>query len=269
LTLDRTPMPDRRDDADHAKPFICETLTSKALYFSFSDTQSRMQLLQPDALDLEYTRTMMGFLLFEPRPARLAMIGLGGGSLAKFCFRQLPAATIDVVEINPHVIALRDEFQVPPDGPRFQVIEGDGAHFVRYSPKRFEVLLVDGFDIHGQPAALGSQHFYDDCLDVLQPGGILVVNLHSGHLQCASQMERIRRSFGGSMLVVDDGEHSNSVVFACKGDTLERRAARASRPPRGMEKRAWTELMPALSRVAAALRELGGAERERGRESGI
>src|SRR5512146_1660508 len=108
-------MPETLDPSLHARPFVHEGSNRKGLYFSISEIQSRMDLRDPFALDLEYTRTMMGFLLFRPDPRQIAMIGLGGGSLAKFCHRHLPAARLQVVEINPHVIALRDEFHVPPD----------------------------------------------------------------------------------------------------------------------------------------------------------
>lgn len=63
--------------------------------------QSPRALGQPDALDVENTRAMMGFLLFNRMPDTLAMVGLGGGSLAKFCHRHLPCTRITVVEINP------------------------------------------------------------------------------------------------------------------------------------------------------------------------
>src|SRR5262249_337568 len=115
-------MPDSTESLQHVKPFIYESLSSKALHFSIGEIQSRMQLSDPDALNLEYTGTMMGFLMFNPDPASIAMIGLGGGSLAKFCHRYLPRATLQVVEINPHVIAMRDEFHVPRDGAHFRVI---------------------------------------------------------------------------------------------------------------------------------------------------
>src|SRR5690606_15673673 len=88
--------------------------------------QSSMSLLNPYALEFEYTRLMMGFLLFDPDPAHMLMIGLGGGSLPKFCHRYLPQTSIDVVEIDPDVIALRDAFHVPPDDARFRVIAADG-----------------------------------------------------------------------------------------------------------------------------------------------
>src|SRR5882724_7261814 len=161
-TMKQKPCPESAG-AEHAQPFVSEELNAKTLYFSIADIQSRMQLLQPDALELEYTRTMMGFLMFRPAPVRIAMVGLGGGSIAKFCHKHLPRAALQVIEINPHVIALRHVFQVPPDGARFQVIEDDGAHFVAHTEQRFDVLLVDAFDAQGTPPALCTQRFYDDC----------------------------------------------------------------------------------------------------------
>ena len=249
-------MPDSQESAQHVKPFVYESLSSKALHFSISETQSRMRLDDPHALDLEYTRTMMAFLLFNPEPKNIAMIGLGGGSLAKFCHRYLPNSLIQVVEINPHVIALRDAFQVPPDDARFCVIRGDGASFVRNMPARVDVLLVDGFDSDGLPARLASQRFYDDCRDALQPGGIMVANLHYGHRHYEVYLDRIRRSFPNeSVLVIDDGEMSNSIVFACNGHALRKRRAGALRRPKGLEATAAEQLLAAFALVSSALED--------------
>ncbi len=75
---------------------------------------------------------MMAFLLFNDRPERVLMIGLGGGSLAKFIYHYLPRARTQVVEINPRVVAVaRQFFNVPPDDERFAVIVSDGAEYVR------------------------------------------------------------------------------------------------------------------------------------------
>ena len=60
------------------------------LHFEDGNVQSRMLQAEPARLVLEYTRLMMGFLLFAPAPARIAMIGLGGGLLAKYCALRLP-----------------------------------------------------------------------------------------------------------------------------------------------------------------------------------
>jgi spermidine synthase len=248
-------MPESADPANHVKPYVHEGLTSKALHFSICEIQSRMKLDDPYALDLEYTRTMMGFLLFQPDPRHISMIGLGGGSLAKFCYRHLPGARIHVVEINPHVIALRDEFHVPPDDHRFRVIQGDGAQFVRYRPMRSDVLIVDGFDSSGQPSRLCSQRFYDDCCEMLLPGGVMAVNLHSGHRQYDTIVGRIGRSFDRSILVVDDGDLSNSIVFACKGHALDAVRPGVIRRPAGLDRAGAGQLQDGFSLVSRALRD--------------
>jgi spermidine synthase len=49
------------------------------------------------------------------------MIGLGGGSLVKYCHHHLPGARVSVAEISPEVIALRDRFRIPPDDERLEV----------------------------------------------------------------------------------------------------------------------------------------------------
>jgi spermidine synthase len=97
-------------------------------------------------LEIDYTRTMMGFLLLNPSPRTIAMVGLGGGSLVKFCRSHLRSVRMTVVENNPAVIALRKDFGIPDDDERLCVIADDGADFVRNSVLGVDVLLVDGFD---------------------------------------------------------------------------------------------------------------------------
>lgn len=242
-------------------PFVHESAGAKALHFAMGETQSRMLTSDPHALDLEYTRLMMGFLLFNPEPQDIAMIGLGGGSLAKFCHRFLKASSIQVVEINPHVIALRDEFHVPLDDDRFSVVLGDGAQFVRYRAARCDVLMVDGFDRDGLPAGLCSQRFYDDCFELLRPDGIMVVNLHFGHARFEIILDRIRRSFSDSVLVVDGVDLGNSIVFACKGKALERFRPGALRRPTNLDGAAADQLLASFALVTSALRDQNAARR--------
>lgn len=248
-------MPDTIDPADHVRPFVYDDTHTKSLHFSIAELQSRMRLAKPDSLDVEYTRTMMGFLLFNGRPQSIAMIGLGGGSLAKFCYRHLPNAHITVAEINPHVIALRDEFCVPRDDKRFRVLQADGAKFVRDTTKRHDVLLVDGYDYDGMPDRLASQAFYDDCHQMLNADGMMVVNLHSEHPDYSILVGRIERSFDANVLRVNVKREGNVVVFASKVpiSQLQRRGVLGQ--PQALGKQAWSELRPTFTQILASLNE--------------
>jgi len=205
-----------------SSPFVCEYEGSEyagavCLHFNAFEVQSAMYKHAPDDLVLGYTRTMMNFLIFNQQPHYIGMIGLGGGSLPKACYRRLPQAIISVAEINPEVIALRDHFFIPEDGERFAVLCEDGAEFVRRQRGQFDVLIVDGFDGTGQPPQLCTQRFYRDCYRSLSPQGLLVVNI------CDAQdlIPRIRRPFRNQVIVTDiDARSANTIVFAGKGDIL-------------------------------------------------
>lgn len=186
----------------------------RSLYLGGITLQSRWRDDDPLRLLLEYTRLMMGFLLFRPEPKRIAMIGLGAGSLAKYCRRKLPTADFTAVEISPAVVDLREELGVPADGPRFRVLCEDGSKFVRHDGEPFDVLLVDGFDEEGQPEALCSAAFYDACAARLGEDGVLVVNLHSDEPDYELWVERIRQAFAGRIIIARAEESENGVVFA-------------------------------------------------------
>jgi spermidine synthase len=212
-----------------------------------------MSLAHPDALDLVYTRTMMGFLLFQPAPARLGMIGLGGGSLAKFCHRHLPGADITVLEINPHVIALRHEFSIPEDGARFRVIRADGARYVRAHQDAFDVLLVDGYDSDGLPGVLSSKRFYADVAGCLRPGGVMAANVHLDGDELSALLARVQRGFGTRPLAVADRESGNAIVFARKDGALVACEHDDAIRPSTLEEAQWNPLQTAFGRIRAAL----------------
>jgi len=141
---------------------------------------------------------------------------LGGGSLAKYCYRYLPHTEITVVEINPDVIALRNEFAIPADDTRFKVLLGDGAEFVADAAGQFDVLIVDGFDAAGLPVQLSSQQFYDDSFASLADNGIMVVNLWGGYPHYDEYLARIHHSFSNRLVIVDAEDSVNKIVIAAK-----------------------------------------------------
>ncbi len=198
------------------KPYVTRRGGMLALNFDAMSVQSQMAVDRPDELTISYTRAMMSFLLLEPLPERIAMIGLGGGSMAKYCYRHLPLSQITVVEISPEVIALRDEFYIPPDDARFCVLQQDGARWVRDSRWQPDVLIVDGFDAEGLPQELSSQSFYDDCYAALCDNGVLAVNLWGGYPHFELCLSRLRNSFSGRVLVVDSDDGVNKIVLAVK-----------------------------------------------------
>lgn len=197
-------------------PFILQGWRTRELRFAEGTAQSRMSRWAPDRLVVDYTRTMLGALALVPAPRRVAMVGLGGGSQAKFLHRHLAGAVLEAIEINPAVIALRRRFRIPDDDARFRVVQADAAAWLKGQDASIDLLLVDGYDTSGIPSALSTQRFYNDCRTCLRPGGMAAFNLYdTAH---AEHRHRLEVAFGAANVVVlEEARQSNRVAFAWVG----------------------------------------------------
>jgi spermidine synthase len=218
------PLDSRRDElyerivaGAYDKPYILEDGGLRYLCFGLGWTQSVMRISDPYALDLAYTRQMMAFLLFNAQPKRIVLIGLGGGSIAKYCYRYLPCARITVVESDPDVIALRNEFLVPYDDFRFSVVCADAAAYLAGLGRGVDVLLVDAFDRDGIPNSFARGEFYSNAHRCLCSTGVFVMNLSGEQTASLAHLDRIRRVFAEATIAVPVECDSNCVVFGQKG----------------------------------------------------
>jgi spermidine synthase len=202
----------------YRKPFLIEDQEYRALCFALDGcTQTEMRLDDPIALANEYTRKMMGFLLFEARPKKILMIGLGGGSLAKFCHQHLPDTEFTAVEIDADVIAMRSHFYVPPDDERFKVINASGAEHVEqmvHRGERTDVMLIDAYDPFGIAKSVVERAFVENAKRVLGPNGVFVLNLVAEADECERYVETIRQVFDCPVIVTAMKRGGNLVVFA-------------------------------------------------------
>ncbi len=206
-------LPDREG---MSRPYIFETPYERRLHFTQDATQSAMSLLEPDSLIAPYTRKMMAFLLLNPNPRHVVMVGLGGGSLAKFCYRHLPKTRITVVEIDEHVIAMRDEFLIPRDDERFRVVHDDGARYLESGDEPFDVLLVDAFDADGVALSLVDERFHRAAARRLAEGGVIVTNLWGKTERYGALLKQAARTYGSNATLVPVSGELNLLLFASR-----------------------------------------------------
>jgi spermidine synthase len=232
-------------DGTYDKPFIEDCGPLRYLHFDLDNVQSVMRHDDPDALCLAYTRKMMTFLLFNAEPRRILLLGLGGGSLAKFCYRHLPGAQITVLEIDPNVLALREEFQVPPDNERFRVVQGDGVAYIgggsqqtkRRRIAREDVILVDACDRNGLSPTLAAPELYANLRRRLAVGGVLVMNVCGEPTDIESHIARIRGVFGERVISLPAKEDGNLIVMGFRAQPSEWDGAELDRRARKLQER--------------------------------
>jgi spermidine synthase len=196
---------------------ISEKNGVRSLHLGGTMIQSAMRIIAPNELELLYTRCMMSFLLFHPLPSRILMLGLGGGSLAKFVYRKMLQTKTTVVEINPQVISTAfNYFALPAEDERFRIILADGAQYVADHPRSTDVLMIDGFNDDCQIDSLCSQEFYHQAHQALGEDGVLVVNLLSRDKNLNTYVQRINDSFQGCIFTMLTEVRGNLIVFALK-----------------------------------------------------
>ena len=198
--------------------------------------QGSMLLDKPYDIELEYVQRMMAWLLFvEPAsvPKRHAMqLGLGAGSLTKFCHKKLRMKTT-AIELNPQVIAAcRLWFKLPADDSRLSVILGDAAEVAAHQHWRgaIDALQVDLYDHEAAAPVLDSEAFYADCRKLLTEDGCMTVNLFGRSSSYAKSLEKISAAFGrDSLWAFKPTREGNTIVLALRTPQQPNRATLAER----------------------------------------
>lgn len=208
---------------DGGKPFVFDEDDIRTLHFDERIVQSAMRLSAPDELLIPYTRALTGFLLFHPAPEHILMIGLGGGSVLKYCYRNLPETRITVLEIDADVIALREQFMIPADDQRLQVLHADALSYVRAMPEQTaDVILLDGFDADGAAGELSSYEFFQDCQRVMRDGGVLMMNMADDGDAATAALTQGQALFGLGRLwwLKTVGDNSHLAVMLKMADSV-------------------------------------------------
>ena len=147
-------------------------------YMDFENLrQSAMLLKDPWELRLRYTRFLSLAMTLVPEPKRVLVLGLGGGSFPKKLHRDFPNVTVDVVDIDPDVIAIaKQHFQVPEDA-RLHLFAMDARRFVQETKATYDVIYLDAYNSDTIPFHLTTREFYAEIRSRLAPGGVVVSNI--------------------------------------------------------------------------------------------
>lgn len=241
---------------------ISEQAGVRYLHFGSSWIQGAMRIARPWNLELEYTREMMASLLLRDDarwPRKVLLIGLGAASLTKFLYRNRPLAHLTIVEIEPAVVAAaRQFFKLPEDDKRIHLVIGDGAEYVLGTDKKFDLILVDGFNEHAHPGALNTLPFYQACRTRLSDEGIMAVNLLGLSRGVMGGFTHILNAFEDRALMFPSCESGNTIAFAAAGEPIDVSLDDLKEQARTLKEETGVNLLPTLTRLEQAQSCLGG-----------
>jgi spermidine synthase len=183
--------------------------------------QGSMFLDRPYDIELEYVQRMFGWLLFMPpvevKGAHAMQLGLGAGTITKFCYKKLKM-TCTAVELNPGVLhACRGWFRLPPDDESLRVVLADASLEIQKQEwlGTVDALQVDLYDDEAAAPVLDSLDFYRHCRELLTPQGIMTVNLFGRSSSYAESLAKISAAFGEDAIwAFKPTREGNAIVLA-------------------------------------------------------
>jgi len=182
--------------------------------------QSAVDIARPRRHLLEYTRLCFAGLLYRPNPKRAMVMGLGGGVIPRELRRYFPDLEIDVVEIDPEIPKVAEEFFGFRSDDRMQVHISDGRMFVkrllrRESPPKYDLIVLDAFNSEYIPFHLMTREFLEEVKGVLADDGVVVANVFYTNRLFHAEMKTFLAVFGRCQAFL--GARSTNAILVSPG----------------------------------------------------
>jgi spermidine synthase len=142
-------------------------------YFNDYLTQNTYDPVQKQSMAL-FTYMLHGLgRVYTTNASDVLCIGLGIGIVPMQFARE--GARVDVVEINPAVVPVAEEF-FDFNKAKVNLTLGDGRPFLNRCTNKYDVVALDAFLGESSPSHLMSREAFQQMRRVLKPGGVLTIN---------------------------------------------------------------------------------------------
>jgi spermidine synthase len=163
-------------EADGTRTMYLNNMPHSAMYLNGSN---RAVFRYTDYFNLAF--------LFNPEAERVLFIGGGGFSGPKQFLEYYPNTTVDVVEIDPDVVAVAREHFGVTDDPRLRIFAMDGRAFLREAGT-YDIVILDAYSKTYVPFHLMTREFFQALSEHMSPEGVVVSNLISSLIGDTSEL---------------------------------------------------------------------------------
>jgi spermidine synthase len=172
----------------------------------------------------QYAQSMEWAALSRRQGKRALVIGLGAGLMAGALERHY-GLTVDAIDVDGAIVrAARAYFGFKPRG---DVFVEDGRTYLERTDRRYDQIYLDAFGAETPPYHLFTTEAFRRMRGVLEPRGVLTVNLVSvlegkGSLPWKSAYKTLRAVFPEvrAYLASDESEGLGNVAFFCSEEAL-------------------------------------------------
>lgn len=166
------------------------TYQSTVRYLIMDDNfHSAIDLNHPNRTVFAYTEYFHIPFLLNPSISKVLFIGGGGFTGPESFLRLYPNITVDVVEIDPEVIRVAEQyFGVDPANPRLHIYNEDGRIFLQQTNQKYDLVILDAYSKSYVPFHLMTLEFFKLLADHLTVNGTVISNLIASISGSGSQL---------------------------------------------------------------------------------
>lgn len=144
-----------------------------------SGVQSGIYLDGGRELPFWYTRQMVD-LTVAAKPSNILLLGGGAFTMAENLAKQLPAAQVDVVEIDPALERISEQYFRYQPLANVKLIFEDARTYIQHADKHYDVVLVDVYSDGEVPFSLLTAEYGRELARIVKDDGLVVANLIAG-----------------------------------------------------------------------------------------
>ncbi len=206
-------------DSLYHRIYVYQRGSVMTLRFACADPyiiQSSVDLANPRRHMNEYTTLSFAGLLYNPEPARMLVVGLGGGVIPQDVHHYLPDLPIDVAEIDPDIPPIAEKYFGFRADQKMRVHVADGRVFIRQQsrrepPTRYDIIVLDAFQGEYIPFHLMTREFMEEVKGALTEGGVVVANVIQSNRLAHAELRTVQEVFDGCQVFA--GERSTNAMI--------------------------------------------------------
>ena len=138
---------------------------------------SRMYIDRPNELAFTYTKYFHMGMLLNPNVENVLFVGGGGFSGPKNFLVSYPDLKVDVVEIDPDVIAAAKEYFTVNENPNLSIFNEDARNFLSNTDQKYDIIILDAFSKSYVPFHLMTLEYFELLKEKMRPNGVVISNL--------------------------------------------------------------------------------------------
>ena len=173
---------------------------------------------------LEYTELAHCGLLYKPKPDKVLVVGLGGGTIPRDMHHYLPEAEIDVVELDPEIAKVAKKYFRFRTDEKLRVHIADGRMFVRKLLRdkietKYDIVILDAFNSDYIPFHLMTREFLQQVQGILTDDGVVVANVWYTNRLFDAELKTFLAVYGRSQVFF--GARSGNALLVAPGPDAE------------------------------------------------